>query len=229
MKRNVFSAQNFVWVVLLVAIVFIGGRLANQPTSVVAVNDEVTATLIPRFISLPVETAVINNGASYELNGGADLSGMAFPDSGFPRFSTGFSLPPDYAEGTDIVVRITWGNSAFNATSCGVRLRSNGVSAFRPNVSPIYSEGVFTGDINFSGSEVTLAMPTASGQIRQTIMTIPGTDSLSNPRYKAGDNIVWRLARDDGDIADTCVGKLFILGINATYQGLDSYLPLVIN
>lgn len=170
-----------------------------------------------KFISLPVEFAVINNGAVYELNGGADLSGMALPNSGFPRFSTGFSLPPDYKPGSDIVVYITWGNSYFNATNCGVRLRSNGVSAFRPNVHPVYTNGVFTGSDYYDGSEITLTMPSVSMEIRQTVMTIEGKNTTGNALYMPGDNIVMRIARDDTDLSDTCIGKLFILGMYATY------------
>jgi hypothetical protein len=131
--------------IFFVVIGFSVGLFTSQPETVAAQSSTVGATLIPRFISLPVETAVINNDASYELHGGADLSGMAFPDSGFPRFSTDFSLPPDYAERMDIVVPNTWGNSQFNATSCGVRLRANGVSAFRPDVNPNYSNGFLPG------------------------------------------------------------------------------------
>ncbi|WP_457667685.1 hypothetical protein [Thiolapillus sp.] len=170
-----------------------------------------------RVISLPVETAVINNDAAYELHGGGDLSGMAFPNSGFPRFSTGFTLPFDYTDGDDIKVYITWGNSRFNAISCGVRLRSNGVTAFRPNTHWIYQNGVFTGDINYDGSEVTLAMPDTPEQIRQTLMTIPGTTTSNIPIYQPGDNIVIRLARDSNDSTDTCTGKLYILAMYATY------------
>jgi hypothetical protein len=126
------------------------------------------------------------------------------------------------------VVRITWGNSRYDATSCGVRLRSNGVSAFRANVNPIYNNGVFTGSTYYDGTEITLEMPDTSEQIRQTIMTIPGSDSSDNALYQAGDNIVLRLARESDHAEDTCTGKLFILGMNATYQGLSSYVPLVL-
>ena len=230
MKNHNISISPWLLIVILAAASFLAGRLVSQPTSVTAAPDGgIQATLIPRFISLPVETAVINNGAAYELNGGGDLSGMAFPNSGFPRFSTGFTLPPDYAEGTDIIVRITWGNSRFNATDCGVRLRANGVSAFRPGHGPIYSNGVFEDSNYWDGSQITLTMPSVSEQIDQTIMTISGADSLDNPRYEAGDNLVFRLAREDDDTADTCTGKLFVLGMDATYQGLTSYLPLVNN
>jgi hypothetical protein len=170
-----------------------------------------------KFISLPVETAVINNGAAYEINGGADLSGMAFPNSGFPRFSTGFSLPPNYIPGGDIVVYITWGNSSSDATNCGVRLRANGVSAFRPNVNPLYTNGVFTGSDYFDGSRITLTMPSVSQEIHQTIMTIKGKNTIGDTLFEPGDNIVMRIAREDTDSLDTCLGKLFILGLYATY------------
>jgi len=170
-----------------------------------------------KFISLPVETAVINNGASYEINGGADLSGMAFPNSGFPRFSTGFSLPPDYIPGKDIVVYITWGNSYFDATDCGIRLRSNAVSVYRPNVQQIFTYGVFTGSDYYDGSRITLTMPSVPNEIRQTVMTVEGKNIQGDTLYEPGDNIVIRIARDDSDSSDTCLGKLFILGMYATY------------
>ncbi len=232
MRRHIFSMQYLSFAIFFVLVGVLITDVVNRParvTAQVTSSGTISATLIPRFISLPVETAVINNGASYELNGGGDLSGMAFPNGGFPRFSTGFSLPPDYAVGTDIIVRITWGNSRFNATNCGVRLRANGVSAFRPSTSPIYGNFSFPESTYYDGTEITLDMPSSSEQIGQTMAIISGKDNLENNIFQPGDNLVLRLARDDGDVQDTCTGKLFILGMNATYQGQTNYLPLVTN
>ena len=232
MRHHIFSTQYLSFALFFILVGVLLNHVMNQPDAVTAQagsGGEIPATLIPRFISLPVETAVINNGASYEINGGGDLSGMAFPDNSFPRFSTGFSLPPDYAVGTDITVRITWGNSRRDAINCGVRLRANGVSAFRPSTRPIYSNMTFVDSNYYDGTEHTLDMPSSGEQVGQAIAIIPGKDHTETARYQPGDNLILRLARDDGDVQDTCTGKLFILGMDATYQGQASYLPLVIH
>ncbi len=204
---------SFLFVVLAI---FFQSRNGHADNKVVVIPLGGSSGAADRFISLPVETAVIINDAVYELNGGGDLSGMALPNLAIPRFATGFSLPPDYIPGTDIVVYITWGNSRFNATNCGIRLRSNGVSAFRPNSYPIYENGVFTGSSYYDGSRITLTMPSESEQIRQTIMTIEGSNHTGN-LYQSGDNLMMLIARDGNATADTCTGKIFILGMYATY------------
>jgi|GEM_PF-5330489 len=168
----------------------------------------------PRVIGLPLEFATAFDGAVWELNGGGDLSGMALPNSSLPRFAVGFTLPPDYVAGDDLVLRIVWGNSQFNATSCGFVLWANGISAFRANAAPVYGGGQFP-----NGSDmITLEAPSSGGQIRETTLSIAGQTGGTR-WYQPGDMVSVLIARRSSDAADTCTGKLFVLGAAVTYGG----------
>lgn len=191
---------------------------AQQPQAV-------QSTLVPRFISLAPEFAQLFNDAAYEINGGGDLGGVALPNTGFPRFAVGFTLPPDYAPGTDLTMRILWGNSRNNAIVCGFVLWNNGVIAYRPDQSAYAHIGVAT----FPGGadKITLVTPSTSEQVRVTTLTIAGQDSGGGARYQPGDAFSVMIARRVDDAPDTCTGKMFILGLDVTYNGLTTYAPLI--
>jgi hypothetical protein len=195
-------------------------RLQAQPPQAVQ------STLIPRFISLAPEFAQLLNGAAYELNGGGDLSGLVLPGNEvIPRFAVGFSLPPDYAPGTDIELRLLWGNSRFNAITCGFRMWVNGVSRFRPDGPPYYSSSYAT--FPNDQDEITLLAPDITEQVRATTVTLAGKNLGGNDIYQPGDAISVLLARRASDANDTCTGKMFILGLDVTYTGLTTYVPLI--
>jgi hypothetical protein len=168
----------------------------------------------PKVRALPLEFATALNGAVYELNGGADLSGMVLGNASFPRFAAGFTLPTDYVPGDDVLVRIVWANSNFNATSCGFALWANGVSVFRENAPPLYPGGTFP-----NGSDlITLDAPSQPQQIRQTTLTIAGQPG-GVPLFLPGDVFSLLIARRPDDAPDTCTGKLFVLGAEMSYGG----------
>lgn len=212
-------------ILLLVMVGFALGSGYGRPAATVA-QQPMGGGLLPRFISLSPESATLLNGAVYELNGGGDLSGLVLPGNQvIPRFAMGFSLPPDYAPGTDIELRMLWGNSRFNAITCGYRMWVNGVSRFRPDGPPYYSSSyaTFPNDLD----EITLLAPDITEQVRGTTVTLAGQDFGGNDIYQPGDAISVLLARRADDANDTCDGKMFVLGLDVTYQGLSSYLPMV--
>jgi hypothetical protein len=213
-------------ILLLVVIGFVLGSGYGRPANTAAQQPMGGGGLLPRFISLSPESATLLNGAVYQLNGGSDLSGLVLPgDQIIPRFAIGFSLPPDYAPGSDIELRMLWGNSRFNAITCGFRMWINGVSRFRPDGPPAYNYNYATfpnGQV-----EITLLAPDVTEQVRGTTVTLAGQDSLGNDLYQPGDAISILLARRADDANDTCAGKMFVLGLDVTYQGLSSYLPVV--
>jgi hypothetical protein len=168
----------------------------------------------PKVRALPVEFATALNGAVYELNGGGDLSGMVLGNAAFPRFAVGFTLPTDYVPGDDVVLRILWGNSRFNATSCGFAFWANGVSVFRENAPPSYPEGLFPNGQDL----ITLEAPDETEQIGQTTLTIAGQPG-DTPVFQPGDVFSVLIARRPDDVPDTCTGKLFVLGAEMSYGG----------
>lgn len=214
--------KTLILVSLLVVGFLLGSRygsathtLAQQPMG---------SGLLPRFISLAPEFATLLNGAVYEINGGGDLSGLVLPgDQIIPRFAFGFSLPPDYAPGTDLELQMMWGNSRFNAVTCGFRMQVNGVSRFRPDGPPYYLSTLATFPNGLS--EITLLAPDTTEQVRATTLTISGKDFSDNDIFQPGDAISIMLARRADDTNDTCAGKMFVLGLDVTYQGLATYLP----
>jgi hypothetical protein len=212
-------------IVLLMVIGFVVGSGYGRPAHTAA-QQPMGGGLLPRFISLSPESATLLNGATYELNGGGDLSGLVLPgDQVIPRFAIGFSLPPDYAPGTNIELRMMWGNSRFNAITCGYRMWINGVSRFRPDGPPYYASSAAT--FPNDSDEITLLAPDVTEQVRATTVTLAGQDFGGNDIYQPGDAISVLLARRADDANDTCAGKMFVLGLDVTYQGLSSYLPLV--
>ncbi len=211
---------------LFVVISFVLGGLYGRPAATTAQQPQGGGGLIPRFMSLPAESATTLNGANYVLNGGGDLSGLALPGNQvIPRFAVGFTLPPDYAPGTDVVLRMTWGNSRYNAITCGFRMWVNGVSRFRADGPPYYPApyAVFPNGLD----EITLLAPDTSEQIRATTITIAGQDSLGNDLHQPGDVFSVLIARRADDVNDTCAGTLYVLGLDMTYEGLSSYLPMI--
>jgi hypothetical protein len=166
----------------------------------------------PRQHSLPVESATALNGAVYELNGGGDLTGLVLPNTGFPRFAVGMTLPADFVPGTNVAIRIVWGNSRFNATSCGFRLESNSVIVHRPGGGSRGGLATFPG----GDSGIDLQAPAVSEQLSETTMTIAGS-SGGTPTLQPGDMLSLIINRRPDDPQDTCTGKLFILGAVATW------------
>ncbi len=179
--------------------------------------DDGSGATISRIIHLPVESVTINNpGAAYELNGGADLSGLALRGTELGRFSAGFTVPADYVPGTDLTVQFVWGNSQANAVDCNFFIRSNGVARFRPGVSPSYGNGRFPESTYYDQSELVIAAGSAGGQVRGLSMTIVGT-AAETPVFAPGDAVVFRIIRDPEEADDTCTGDFFLLGMHVTY------------
>lgn len=212
-------------IVLLLVTGLLVGSAQGRPSAAQA-QQPLGSGLLPRFISLAPESATLLNGAVYELNGGGDLSGLVLPGNQvIPRFAIGFSLPPDYATGTDIALRILWGNSRYNAITCGFRMWVNGVSRFRADGPPLYVSSYAT--FPNAQAEMTLVAPDVAEQVRATTVTLAGQDAGANDLYQPGDAVSVLVARRADNVNDTCVGKMFILGLSVTYQGLVAYLPLV--
>jgi hypothetical protein len=180
----------------------------------IAVEADDIGLAAPKVRALPIESATALNGAVYELNGGGDLSGMVLGNASFPRFAVGFTLPTDYVPGDDVVIRIVWGNSRFNAVSCGFVLWANGVSVFRADTPPRYPGGLFPN----ASDTITLDAPSETEQILQTTLTIDGQPDAT-PLFQPGDVFSVLIARRPDDTADTCTGKLFVLGAEMSYAG----------
>lgn len=223
--KRVYPLLQPIIIVLLIVVGFVVGSGYGRPAATVA-QQPMGGGLLPRFISLSPESATLLNGAVYELNGGGDLSGLVLPGNEvIPRFATGFAIPPDYAPGSDIELQMMWGNSRFNAITCGFRMQVNGVSRFRPDGPPYYMQTLATFPNGLS--EITLLAPDVTEQVRGTTVTIAGQDFGGNPIFQPGDAVSVLLARRADDTNDTCTGKMFVLGLHVTYQGLSSYLPMI--
>jgi hypothetical protein len=162
---------------------------------------------VPWLESIPIESAFLEGGASYTVGSGGDLSGLYLPDD-FARFRVGFTLPPDYTPGTDIVLELTWAKQPSLTEPCYFQLRSNGVSAYRPGQPPMYSGDTFAEDVpgrSLDGSSAIVPAP-ATNDVQGLTVILSG-QIKGKPRYQPGDQVSYSLFRDGGNVNDTCNGS----------------------
>jgi hypothetical protein len=165
-------------------------------------------------IPLTPAHALADAPAAYSVGGGPNISGIYMPDSGFNRFHTGFTLPPDYAAGTDVIFRIMWANGPTNAVGCNFVLIANGLIAYRSGTTDFaYIAG---GEFSNGDDEITLAAGATPQAVRAENLTIEGSGPGGS--LQPGDALQIAIARPAGDLSDTCTGSLVVVGLDATYQ-----------
>jgi len=181
----------------------------------------VSATLIPRFISLDPYGAYVDGGATFS-DGFGPNSGLRLPDGVSSSFSLGFTVPPDYAAGTALIVRMVWHTPS---TGCAITFRPNSIAIARPGRTHIIGTGASDGLSVVGG--VNLNAPATANSSQETRIEI--TSPVSGTPLQPGDVIMFSMFRAGTVTTDTCTGNLVIQGMALLYQGQTSYLPLVAN
>lgn len=221
-NRQLLLTQAFTAIVVVIAMLLLV-PLASNGYLAVRGQTEVQSTLLPRFISLTPAEALTEGSAAYSIGGGPNVSGIYMPNTSFNRFYTGFTLPPDYSPGSDITFRIMWTNGNTNATNCNFVLWANMLVAYRPGTSnfAFIAGGQFSNGLD----TITLAAGPTAQAVRVENLTIKASSGSAG--LQPGDALQIAIARRVDDIPDTCAGSLVVVGIDAIYQGLTSYLPLI--
>jgi hypothetical protein len=172
-------------------------------------------TLLSRFISLSVSAAKPYANADFDNLGSPQrFRYMSFPGSGYSALLTDFTLPPDYAAGTDVRVRFM----VNSVGDCFVVLGADSVYE-----SPAVSAGAYIQFPDGDPPDFNPQWTAHSDELRPFSVSIQ--EQPSNP-FLPGDSISIALARYGDELNDTC-GEILISGISVTYDGLTSFLPLV--
>lgn len=146
-------------------------------------------------------------GATYSVgfSGGRSLGAIVMPDpsGGLSKFSIGFTLPDDYAPGTNVFLKVIWRSDAI---SCVIDLRNNNVNWTRP------------GALNDNGALIKDATMLAPNDNRMTMQTRFRFNFVPNPGFAAGDAFTLGLFRSS--TLDSCAGAFYIQGLSIEYQAL---------
>ncbi len=196
------------------------GRLGGAAAAPLA-QPPVSATLIPRFISLDPYGAYVDGPATFS-DGFGPNSGLRLPDGAVSSFSLGFTLPPDYATGTPLTIRMVWHTPS---TGCTISFRPNSIAVARPGRTHILGSGASEG-LSVVGGITLSASATANSSQDTRIEIVSPVPSVP---LQAGDVIMFSMFRAGTVTTDTCTGDLVIQGMALQYQGQTSYLPLVAN
>ena len=164
--------------------------------------------------------AIAVDGGAFVALSGFDAP-LRLPDSGAPRFATGFTIPSDYAADTPLRVRILWETPS---TGCEVHLfpyvlfragagqpRDGGNAV--GGLSAVGASTTFT--LSGGGSIIMAAPATAHTTGRVTFRIVPTPGEF--PDLRPGDAINFGLFRSASSTADTCTGDLGIAGISVVY------------
>ena len=196
------------------------GRLGGAAAAPLA-HSTVSATLIPRFISLDPYGAYIEGAATFSTGFGPN-SGLRLPDGASSSFSMGFTIPPDYAAGTPLTLRMVWHTPS---TGCTISFRPNSIAVARPGRTHIAGSGASEGLTVVGGTD--LSAPTTANSSQETRIQI--VSPVPSVPLQPGDVIMFSMFRAGTGASDTCTGNLVIQGMALQYQGQTSYLPLVAN
>ena len=180
--------------------------------------------IVKPLLACAIASAVFTTGAEaaqraivFDLNGMARQGGaggvpnISLPDTGSPNFLFGFTLPPDYKNGTTAKIRL-YGQSG---TSCGVALRVAVVERRRAGFPPHVTTTPVDG-INPNGITIMSFPATASAVLTKTFeVKSPASAPFSG--LKRGDGLVVEIHRVPGDAGDTCGQILSIDHLEVRY------------
>lgn len=193
----------------------LGGAVAAplaQPTPV-------SSGLIPRFISLDPYGAYVEGAATFSQGFGPN-SGLRLADGANGSFSLSFTLPPDYASGTPLTIRMVWHTPS---TGCAIVFRPNSIAIARPGRNHIQGATASEGLSVVGGTTLNAPATANSSQATQIQIVSP----VSGTPLQAGDVIMFSMFRSGTEAQDTCTGNMVIQGMALQYQGQTTYLPLV--
>ena len=168
---------------------------------------------VARRLSLsPYASDIAQNGSggpgavySVGFSAGGSLGGIVMPDpaGGTSKFSVGFTLPDDYAPGTNIYLRVVWRSEAI---SCVIDLRNNNLNWVSP------------GAPNDNGALIKDATMLAPNDNRVSMETRFLFNFVPRPPIEGGDTFTLGLFRSS--TLDSCDGKLYIQGLAIEYEAL---------
>ncbi|MBB5208250.1 hypothetical protein [Chiayiivirga flava] len=146
-------------------------------------------------------------GIGFSPEGSLGAIAMPDPSGGLSKFSIGFTLPDDYAPGTEIYLRVVWRSQAI---SCVIDLRNNNVNWARP------------GALNDNGALIKDATMLAPNDNRLSMETKFRFNFVPRPPFAGGDTFILGLFRSS--TLDSCDGTLYIQGLAIEYQALTQNL-----
>ncbi|OIO91467.1 MAG: hypothetical protein AUK03_10990 [Anaerolineae bacterium CG2_30_64_16] len=171
--------------------------------------DKLASDVVPKFFTLEPYAAYLEGSATF-TGGYGPHAGINMPDGSSSSFAFGFTIPPDYAPGVPLNVRLVWHTAS---TRCGIELRPNFISVARPGRTHLVGESVSTGLDAVGGTVLDVpATANLSGEKSYTI-----TSPVRGEKLLPGDSVIFGLYRCYGCTADTCTGTLKVQGIQVTY------------
>lgn len=174
--------------------------------------DKLAAGVSPKFISINPYRVLLSNDADF--NGGKNqYAGVRLPatSAGYPGFTVGFTIPPDYTPGTPLSLRLIWHTSS---TSCGLELPSNAVSFGRAGRTHIQGPGPSDGIEAVGGTVLTAPATANQSSAKDFTMTSP----VDGVDLEPGDSFILGLYRCGDCAEDTCADVLVIQSISVTYE-----------
>lgn len=172
---------------------------------------DLAADVVPKFISINPMGAYLEGAATRNMGYGPNM-GIHFPDGAqFSSFGIGFTIPPNYTEGTPLIVHMDWNTPS---TGCGIAFLGNSISVARPGRTHLVGSTTATG-ITVEGG-TTLIAPGTANQTTQTFIDI--NSPVANETLKPGDSIIFSLYRSPSSGVDTCTGDMVIQNFAVYYQ-----------
>lgn len=164
-----------------------------------------------KFFTLEPYAAFFGNGTSYS-DGWGPYAGVHLPRNGStPDFAYGFTIPPDYSTGGELVVRLLWHTPSVN---CTIQLVGNFISVARAGRTHIAGISTTDGLILVGGAA--LNAPGTANVSSEKFVKIVSPDERT--KLQALDSIIFGLFRDARTAADSCSGDLVIQSISVAYQ-----------
>ncbi len=153
----------------------------------------------------------MGQGATFAVQSGA-VAGIDLPTSNTPSFSFGFSVPPNYRDGTKLTMHLIWNIAE---TACSVVFQPYAFSVAR------------TGEAHLTGGSTSAGLSIVGGTSLQasTIVNQPKETqvSITTPeegrQIEVGDSLIFGFHRQPWRPEDTCDSEsMKIHGITVTYQ-----------
>ena len=160
---------------------------------------------LQRSLSLNPYAAFIENATrdfGYNTTVGAQ-GAIVMPDpgvSGLSQFRFGFTVPTDYAAGTDMLLIVAWRSDAI---SCVIDLRNSALYRSRPGAAT---------DSGSLAKQSTMLAPNSLVQTEETVFDFGGLELEPGDAVQAG---LYRSAT-----LDSCDDDLHILGLSILYEPL---------
>ncbi len=171
-----------------------------QPALAALADDLATLSQNVKSMSLDPAGFFTDGGATFEISGGTQNTGLVFPDGVLPNLTFTAVLPTDFTPGSQVRIEIFW---HIKETGCSVDLTQNFLSATRLGEIGLYAPTVPVTFLSSGAPEV--------GEVRRFAV-----ESIRDEGFLPGDIMKYGLFRSIDD--DTCTEDVFIDGARILYD-----------